>query len=861
MDPTRWRQIEALLDAASGVAPEALDAFLDARCRTEAGAPDPALREEVRRLLALDDEADGFFGGLRDATLGGDGAAGGIRADGALGSPALDDLVGGTVGRYRVEARVGTGGMGAVYRARRADGTYERPVALKVVRPGLAADVGPRFDRERALLGSLDHPHVARLLDAGALPDGRPWLAMEFVEGEPITAYADARGLGVEDRIHLLLQVCDAVAYAHRQLVVHRDLKPSNILVSPPAAPEASGADDTAATTASTTGGRPRAVLLDFGIATLIREDGGAATQTGRALLTPAYAAPEQVRGEPVSTASDVYALGALLYELLCGARAVQTEGRPAHAIAQAVLDETPPPPSAAVTNGAAARRGLGVGVLRRRLRGDLDRVVMKALRKEPDRRYPTAEALARDLRRHLEGRTVEARPATLGYRLAVFARRNRAAMAAGMVAAFAVVGGLGVSLWQAREAQRESARATRQAERAAEVSAFLTDLLADFDPSRSSGGQISADSVLARAASRVRGGLSAHPDVRAELLGSLGQIYQSYARFDEADSLFTEAFETRRGHFGPDHPAVATSLRDLAWLAYVRGDYDRAEVLYEDALHIHRASGGSVLDVAADLEGLGLVRRIRGDHAGALDYLREALELRESELPPDDDRVMANLNTLAYVLYNLQRYAEAEPIYQRVLALRRRTLGVHVQTAQALNDYAALLLADGRAEESIALHREALAIRRRLLGDTHPHVAQSLSQVGWALQSEGRYVEAEGLYREALEARVEHFGEAHVSVANSLLLLGEVCALQGQVAEGLALIARGVDTMEQTLGPAAQSVQLAKLRYAERLVDAGRVGEARRVSDGIGDALRETLPEDSPARERVAELEGRLRA
>ena len=862
MDPDRWRLIEELLDEASGAAPEAREALLHRRCRTAAGAPDPDLRDEVARLLALDDDAGEFFGDLRDATLTGDGARGPIAA------PALDDLIGQTVGRYRVESRVGTGGMGAVYRAHRADGAYERPAALKVVRPGLAADVGPRFDRERALLGALDHPHVARLLDTGALPDGRPWLAMEFVEGEPITAYADARNLGVEDRIRLLLQVCDAVAYAHRQLVVHRDLKPSNILVSPPggaAEAEPGQASGAAEDVATGTGGlstgalRARAVLLDFGIATLVREDGEAATQTGRALLTPAYAAPEQVRGEPVSTATDVYALGALLYELLCGARAAGHEGRPSHVVARAVVEEAPALPSAAVSLGGAERRGLGVGALRRRLRGDLDRVTMKALRKEPDRRYSSAEAFARDLRRHLEGHTVEARPATLGYRLTAFARRNRASVAAAVVALAAVFFGLGAALWQAQEARRESARATQEAARAAEVSAFLTSLLSDFDPSRSSGGQIRADSVLSRAAERVRGGLSAHPDVRAELMGSLGQIYQSYAGFDEAESLFREALHTREAHFGAEHPAVANSLRDLAWLAYVRGEYDQAEADYIRALKIHRASGGDSLGVAANLEGLGLVHRIRGDRGRALALLRDALAIYEAELPSTDDRVVSALNALAYTLYDTQDYAAAEPIYRRVVRLRRATLGEHVQTAQAIGDYAALLTADERPQEAIAMQREALGIRRRLLGETHPHVAQSMSQIGWALQGEGRYAEAEALYRDALAAREAHFGEDHVSVANSLLLLGEVAALQGRTQEGLVLVARGARTMRRVLGPDAQSARVARLRYAERLADAGRRGAARRELSAVAVPLLESLAEDSPTRARLMELDARL--
>ncbi len=889
LDSARWRRIEDLLEAASGAAPEAREAVLEAGCRDDAGQVDESLRAEVARLLALDDEAGGFFGDLQDATLGAEASY----DRSALDTPALDDLVGREVGLYRVEERVGTGGMGAVYRARRTDGAYARPVAIKVVRPGLSADVGPRFRRERELLGALDHPGVARLLDTGALPDGRPWLAMEFVLGEPITAYADRQRLSVDARIRLVLQVCDAVAYAHRLLIVHRDLKPSNILVASGEAGDGglgtgdgqkrqgrgqgTGRAYGAASGARGQRGRshetpspqspepspsraPRVKLLDFGIATLVREDGAAATQTGRTLLTPAYAAPEQIRDEPASTLADVYALGALLYELLSGSKTVATEGRPAHEIAQAVLDETPPAPSAAFTAEASGARGLSPAQLSRRLRGDLDRVVMMALRKEPERRYSSVEAFARDLRLHLEGRVVEARPDTVGYRMVTFVRRNRVVVAAACVALAAVVAGTGVALWQAQEARQESARATVEAARAVEVASFLTELLGDFDPSRSQGGQLTADSVLARAALRVRSGLSAHPEVRAQLLASLGQIYQSYAEFEQADGLLREALALRRRHLGPAHPDVATSLRDLGWLAYVRGDYERAETLYTRALSIHRtALGDDHLAVAADLEGLGILYRVRGDFDAALRDLSEALSIREAQLPPEDERIAITLNQLAYVLYNLQRYDDAEPLYRRVVAFRRRTMGVHVQTAQVLNDYASLLLADGRAAESVAMNREALRIRRRLLGADHPHVAQSLSQIGWALQTDGRYAEAEPLYREALAVRRGHFGDTHASVANSLLLLGEVRTQQGDADGGLGLVGRGVRTMERALGADNRSSKLARLRLVEGLLEVGRETDARQALRGLNVGFREAFPPDNPVHDRLAVLQQRL--
>ena len=407
--------------------PAERDAFVDGACRTPAGAPDAGLRAEVRALLDAHDRSGALDVPLVDRRL-------------------ADPNVGQTVGAWRLTERVGEGGMGAVYRAERVDGAYEQSVALKLLRPGPdAAGLADRLRAERQILARLEHPHIARLYDGGVTAAGLPFLALEYVDGRPLTEAT--RGLPTDDRVRLVLQVCEAVAYAHARLVVHRDLKPSNVLVTD-ASPAAAA----------------RVKLLDFGIATLVDAEGsGLRTVTGTQLLTPAYAAPEQVTGGAITTATDVYALGVLLYEVLADRRPYDLSGRTAREI-EGIVCETPPPPPSEVAPPNRSRA----------LRGDLDTIVMTALAKEPDRRYANARALADDLQRQLDRLPIAARPATVGYRLRSFARRYRTAVAAGAFALLALSAGLAVALWQGHEAARARDRAEQRFEIAQDAARAL---------------------------------------------------------------------------------------------------------------------------------------------------------------------------------------------------------------------------------------------------------------------------------------------------------------------------------------------------------------------------------------------------
>ncbi len=430
--PERWKHAEAHVDALLDLDADARVAYLDAHC------PDASLRADVEALLSADDHpsSDLLSQGVRTF------AAPLVPSDEPQAEPPPLDL-----GPYRLIRQIGRGGMGTVYLAERSDGLFERSVAVKVAHVGLSDAALRRFEDERRLLASLDHPGIARLLDGGQTDDGRPFFVMEYVDGVPITEFVERNGLDLSERIALFAAVCDAVRYAHRHLVVHRDLKPSNLLV-------ATGED-----------GQPIPKLLDFGIAKLLRADGdGLLTTQGDRWLTPEYASPEQVRGDAITTASDVYQLGVLLYELLTGRRPFRLDERLRHEIARVILETEPERPSTIVTRVASVTDSDGPtpeaadsSRLSRKLRGDLDAVALMALRKEPERRYASVEALGADLRRHLDGLPVSARPDTLGYRTRRFVRRRRGAVVLVAVALIAVA----IVRRRLRPAGRADARAS----------------------------------------------------------------------------------------------------------------------------------------------------------------------------------------------------------------------------------------------------------------------------------------------------------------------------------------------------------------------------------------------------------------
>jgi serine/threonine protein kinase/Tfp pilus assembly protein PilF len=826
----RWRQADALFQQALALPAADRPALLDAAC-----GHDPELRAEVEGLLAALDDADAFLEERPEWPALADGP-------GAFTEEPAPERI----GPYRVLGELGRGGMGVVYHGERADGQFRQRVAIKTIRAGLAGSAAAeRFRQERALLARLEHPGITRLLDGGLDAAGRPWLAMEYVEGEPITTYADRRKLPVDARLRLFCAACGAVHYAHQRLVVHRDLKPTNVLV---------GEDDA---------GRPVVKLLDFGIATLL--EGGAdgalgplsliETQAGARLLTPAYAAPEQIRGEAVTTATDVYALGVLLYELLAGRRPYRATTRSVFEAERAAVEEEAERPSAAVgrveeggpgAEALAALRGTNEARLRRRLAGDLDAVVLKALRKEPEQRYASAEALAEDVGRHLDGLPVRARKGTAAYRFVRFVRRNRVGVAAAGLVVLALAGGLGASLYQADKAEREAAKATA-------VSDFLEKMFSASSPTNGQGRDATVAAALDSAAVRLDAG-GEPPEVEAAVRMALGRTYRDLGLYDEAEPHFLRAVALRERVNGPASNEASRAINGLAILRLRQGRAAESAALLRRTITLDRQNlGPRHPEVAVGLINLVDALIAEGDYDASETAAREGIAILRRVVTeggpgdPTEHRLYLStaINNLAGALYFRGDFAEAGRLFEESNALDRRMSGErHPDVAIGLNNIAAVRRVEGRYAEADSLYRRALAIRRAGLGTRHPDVAFQLTKLGDVLVEQRRLGEAEAAYQEALAIRRDLLGPRHPDLAPTLEGLGTVRAERGDFAAAEGVLRQALGLAREGLGDTHPATGRISAVLARTLHALDRPADAERLYREAAAVLREAQPQ-----------------
>jgi len=818
LDRDRWQRLSPILDRALELPADTRSPYLDEAC-----AGDRELRRQVEELLAAHAAAGTFLSdGLLERMAP-------LVADDEQLEPATGAARGRIVGVYRLGEPLGEGGMGIVYVAERIDGQFEQQVALKVLKQGLhGPEAQHRFLQERQILARLQHPAIARLLDGGVTEEGTPFFAMERVEGEPITAYCRERRLGVDERLGVFLQICDAVQYAHRNLVVHRDLKPSNILV------DAAG----------------QVKLLDFGIAKVLAEDGEAPAEATRTMLramTPEYAAPEQLRGDPVTTATDVYAMGVLLYELLTGERPYRVTGGAVSEWERAVLEQEPARPS----SRAATSEGRD---LRRRLRGDLDWIVLKALQKPPERRYPSAESLATDIRRHLQGLPVSARGDALGYRSRKFLRRHRVGVAAACLVFLSLIGGLVATTWQARRAEREARKADA-------VKDFLKSLFSASDPAQAQGKEPTARQLLEAGARRIDTELKDQPEVQSEVARLIGDVYLQLGDYDRALPLLEADLERRRRLDGPDSVSVAESLAAIAGVRYEQGHWLESRPMYEQALAIRRRRGERGAEVAELLWSLGGVKYYLDDPDGAEKNYNEALALYVKS-KGDESREAAQVrNTLAILYTSTGRLTEAIAMYRRLVDMAQRSDGAdHPDTLVTRFNLAFPLLLADHLDEALSILEDVVARERRVLGERHVRLSIALRLQARVLDAAGRSEEALAPMAEALAIHRDRFGPAHVQVAADLAWQGMIEARTGRLAAAERDVRETLRLIGAQTGLAP--TDLAWLRFyagtvlaqAERLDEAdglisqavavfrgGRIsdGDRGRVLDGQSDVTR----------------------
>ncbi len=719
-----WRVVSELFNDALELPAGQRRDFLERSC------DDQELLREVVELLA-DEERSG---------------------DGLLAQPYFsvhkciaEEQVGRLIGPYRLLRRLGHGGMGAVYLAERADGEFEQQVAVKLLHPSLSSgEVMRRFRSERQILAKLSHPNVARLLDGGTTDDGflqrgtsggLPYFVMEYVDGQPIDAFCNAHSIPIRERLGLFRSLCAAVSFAHRNLVVHRDLKPGNILVTP----------------------EGQVKLLDFGLADLFEGEQPRTTREGLVLMTLPYASPEQIRDEAVSTASDVYSLGVVLYQLLTGRRPHEAENP--DDLARAIRERSPRRPSA-VEPGDRLRAG-DPKRLRRRLAGDLDHIVLKALDKVPEQRFDSVEQLSDDVRRHLEDLPVRSRPDTFGYLAGKFIRRHRwrvavAALVALLVSAFTVSTAVQNAriVHQNEEIARQVDQIRRERDRARSATEFLVDVLGTSDPRRAKGETPTVREVLDDTAVRLRTEMLDQPLIRAALLDAVGRVYHSLGLLEQARPPLEEALAVRREHLDADDPVLAESLHNLAGLERSDGGAEISESLIREAIGVQRvAFRGGHRDLARGLSNLAsLLRRLgRPDEAEPL--AREALEVQQQLFGEDHVDLAVTLNNLARILVDLGNFAEGEACFLRSIEIRREFEGADDPgLANTLNNLAMLLIGHlERSVEAEPLLRESLRIRRKVYGERHRRLVNPLNNLALLLTSLGQYEEARALFDDAL--------------------------------------------------------------------------------------------------------------
>lgn len=763
------------------------------------------------------------------------------------------------IGAYRIVRSLGEGGMGEVFLAERADAQFHQQVAIKLVRRGLLSrQAQGRLRLERQILATLDHPNIARLFDGGTTDEGTPYIVMEYVDGEPIDTYCDRRGLSIEARLQLFQAVCSAVHRAHQNLIVHRDLKPSNILV--------------------TAEGTPK--LLDFGIAKWLDDRQMmhtiAVTHADFRVMTPDHASPEQIRGDLITTASDIYVLGVLLHELLCGFKPFSIQGNRLGDLERAICEDKAPAPSAMIdmarTSGhdvieqLATQRSTTPARLRRLLSGDLDNIVAMAMRKEPERRYSSVEQFSADIERHQRGLPVLARADSWSYRTSKFAKRHGAAI--GLAAAFvAVLISFSIStLMQSKrvELERDAAemeRATAEAERArAEaVSEFLIDSFKLADPSRAKGHDITAKEILDAGARRISSELRGQPALQATLMDTIGSVYLGLGQLDQAQPLIEQGLSIRRAAIGAESLDVARSLFSLNRLYGERGDLQRAGLLAREGLDLtQRHTGSDSLETARALCQLGVIKHREGKLAAAEQSFQRCLDIRIARLGRSHESVAGPLDNLAQIALDRKDFATAERLAREALAIDREFRGEdHPLYARHLHNLASALQGKGDLSAAGPLYREAIDLHGRVLGPLHPETIDAMNSFGRFLMKEGRLDEAQTIFETVL-ANDRKVRPHHAYVGHDLESLGRVALRKRDYATAELRLREALSIYKNTLPPGHGYTATTLTRLGRALVELQRPRDAEVTLDEAIETWAKGYGENSTGHALASAIRGR---
>lgn len=766
MEKTRqWDRIKDVFDRALARPPEERSAFLGSAC----GA-DTELRAEVESLLDAFAQSDGL-------------------SQAAVPMEVLEEAQPlETIGPYRLIRKIGEGGMGQVWLAEQTE-PLRRQVALKLIRAGLYDDaLLRRFQAERQTLALMEHPAIAKVFDAGATPEGQPYLVMEYVPGEPITKYCDRRKLSISERLWLFARVCDGVQHAHQKAIIHGDLKPANILVVE-------------------VDGRAAPQIIDFGLARAIEPEAAEGGARSEGLMgTPGYMSPEQLGGGDVDTRTDVYALGVVLYELLTGQLPFETgqwRNEPPDAILRQVRMQPIVRPSerfaehGAAAREAAERRGLPARQMSRLLAGDLDLIALKALEKERARRYGMPSELGGDVRHWLRHEPVEAHPASAVYQVRKYVRRHRLGTAMTLLLALLLPAFVALQAFELR-------RIARERDMEARIAAFMSGMFRVADPSEARGNQITAREILDKASTEIDTGLAGDPETQTRMMVVMGGVYENLGLYERAETLYREAAAIRERQLGPENSDTLKARASIGWTLYRRGRYHDSEALLREVLAVRmRRWGANNADTIAVMDSLGAVLNEQGHGAEAETLARRALAWRRSHLGDGNPDTVVAMNHLALDLQTEGRWAEAESLDRQQLALWQRAEGAdspHVLMAE--DNLAIILYGERRYAEAEALDRQVLATKRRVLGPDHPETVRSMNTLTAVLTDEGKLGEAQAIGEQVLAIRTRVLGPYHPLTLSSMSNLGEILMRRGDYAGAGKILEQARATDVRVLGP-----------------------------------------------------------
>ena len=735
-----------------------------------------------------------------------------------------------------------------MYKAhRKNEADIHQKGALKIIHKSLITPLHTeRFRLEQQILSGIQHPNIAGFIDSGITTDGIPYMVMEYVEGESLLEYCDNHKLPVSKRLGLFKTVCRTIQFAHKSLIVHRDLKPENILV--------------------TEDGHVK--ILDFGIAKLLDpnlyELSPVETQPGLRMLSLEYASPEQVAGKPVTTATDVYSLGILLYRLLTGLHPFEVNDHSFREVEKMVLDKDPPLLSHRFSNfkkngkqtEIAQNRGLDVSELTHQLKGDLDAIANKALQKNPERRYESAETFNTDLERYQSGLPISARPDTFGYRSAKFISRHRWVVTAAVLIILSLGVGIVATLWQAKQAQKNAEEALLEAQKSKAVKDFLIDVFQVSDPNLSLGETVTAKELLDQGATRIEDDLSNQPEIQAEMLGVMGEVYQQLGLLDKADELLKQSLRQQRALEGADSLSIAGALNRLAILRYNQGEFEEAIRLLEKVLTIRTGHPKTNIEELSEAQNnLATLYMENGQYALADSLLRLAIDIRRTFVHPAG--LAESLNTLALIHYDQANLDEAETLYEEVLTLENSFLEPgHPSLVETRHNLAQLYWAQGKLDEAEPLFQDVIDIDRRVYGDDHPTVALDLNSLALVLMDNGNFDEAEVVYREAIAIQETSYGEEHPDLTATYYNLGSMYSFTGEYNLAEPLLRKALVGDKKLFDERHPNVGIDMASLAGVLISLKKYDEAESLLNEALSIFEDVFPEDHP---RIASVEIRM--